>query len=173
MKLVSLAGITAYRMHTPRWAVSPTSGEGAARHGGRANRPSVDALYLSLDTQTAIHEYQQVSTLLPPGTLTSYVLTVNPVIDFTNGYSASEWPLIWEDFYCDWRQLWFEKRIEPPSWIAGDVAIASGAKGILFLSNVCAGGKNLVLFNGSMTDVDSLKVHDPNNALPKNQSSWM
>ena len=42
---------------------------GAAAHGGRANRPRVAALYMALDTETAIKEYQQVSMLLPPGTL--------------------------------------------------------------------------------------------------------
>ncbi|MDI1339520.1 MAG: RES domain-containing protein [Burkholderiaceae bacterium] len=49
-------------MHVPRWAVAPTSGAGAGKHGGRANRPGVDALYLALETATAIREYQQVST---------------------------------------------------------------------------------------------------------------
>lgn len=105
MKLTALADVTAYRRHVPRWAVAPTSGAGAAKHGGRANRPGVDALYLALETETAVREYQQVSTLLPPGTLTSYQLTAAPMVDFTAGYSASVWAPIWEDFYCDWRKL--------------------------------------------------------------------
>ncbi|WP_366145778.1 RES domain-containing protein [Polaromonas sp.] len=62
MKPTGLADVTAYRMHVPRWAVAPTSGAGAGKHGGRANRPGVDALYLALETATAIREYQQVST---------------------------------------------------------------------------------------------------------------
>lgn len=86
MKLTALADVTAYRMHVPRWAVAPTSGAGAGKHGGRVNRPGVDALYLALET--AVRECQQVSTLLPPGTLTSYQLTAAPVVDFTAGYSA-------------------------------------------------------------------------------------
>ncbi|WP_422620224.1 RES domain-containing protein [Rhodoferax ferrireducens] len=69
-------------MPVPRWAVAPTSGAGAAKHGGRANRPGVEALYLAMETETAVREYQQVSTLLPPGTLTSYRLTAAPVVDF-------------------------------------------------------------------------------------------
>ena len=32
---------TTYRMHSPKWASEPTSGRGAATHGGRANRPGV------------------------------------------------------------------------------------------------------------------------------------
>jgi RES domain-containing protein len=85
MKLTELAEATVYRNHVPRWAVAPTSGAGAGKHGGRVNRPGVEALYLALETETAIREYQQVSTLLPPGTLTSYQLTVAPVVDFTGG----------------------------------------------------------------------------------------
>jgi RES domain-containing protein len=46
MKLIELVDTTAYRMHLPRWAVSPMSGAGASKHGGRANRPGVEALYL-------------------------------------------------------------------------------------------------------------------------------
>ena len=54
MKLVTLTDVTAYRMHAPKWAVAPTSGAGAGKHGGRANRPGVDAIYLALETPTAI-----------------------------------------------------------------------------------------------------------------------
>lgn len=38
----------AYRVHDPKWAYAPTSGAGAGSHGGRANRPGISALYLSL-----------------------------------------------------------------------------------------------------------------------------
>lgn len=61
---------------------------GEGKHGGRAKRPGVDTRYLALETETAIREYQQVSTLLPPGMLTSYQLTVAPVVHFTAGFSA-------------------------------------------------------------------------------------
>jgi RES domain-containing protein len=66
MILTQLENLTAYRMHAPIWAVAPTSGAGAAKHGGRVNRPGVAALYLALDIETAVKEFQQVSTLLPP-----------------------------------------------------------------------------------------------------------
>ncbi|MDQ3185149.1 MAG: RES domain-containing protein [Pseudomonadota bacterium] len=89
MILAQLDNVTAYRMHVPKWAVRPISGAGAAKHGGRVNRPNIEALYLSLDTNTAILEYKQVSTLLRPGTLTTYQLTADPIVDFTKGYSAS------------------------------------------------------------------------------------
>jgi RES domain-containing protein len=172
MKLIDLADVTVYRMHVPRWAVAPTSGEGAGKHGGRANRPGLDALYLAMETETAIREYQQVSTLLPPGTLTSYQLTVGPVADFTAGYNATAWEPIWEDFYCDWRELWFNQRVEPPSWAVGDMLIAAGVKGILFPSSLSTGGTNLVLFTQLLVAPDRLEVFDPGQSLPRSQASW-
>lgn len=91
----------------PQVAVAPTSGAGAGKHGGRANRIGLNALYLALDVNTAVREYQQISPLMPPGTLVSYQLTVDPIVDFTSGYHAEKWLPIWEDFYCDWRGCWF------------------------------------------------------------------
>ncbi len=55
-----------FRAHTPRWASRPISGAGAAAKGGRSNCEGVEALYLSLDALTALREYQQTSSFLPP-----------------------------------------------------------------------------------------------------------
>ena len=129
MIFIPVRGWTAYRMLTPKWAGTPASGAGAAEHGGRANRPGVATLYLALDEQTAIDEYRGVSTLLAPGTLVSYRVTADPILDFRAGFDPGQWPALWEEFYCDWRELWFNQHIEPPSWVLGDEAIASGAKG--------------------------------------------
>ena len=68
-----------------------TSGAGAATHGGRANRPGTRALYLALETETAVREHQQLSPLMPPDTLVSYTVRVAPVIDFRAGYGAARW----------------------------------------------------------------------------------
>ncbi len=162
----------AYRMHTPKWAMSPTSGSGAAAHGGRLNRIGLEALYLALETETAVKEYQQVSTLLPPGTLVSYQISVAKVADFRAGFDAAHWSAIWNDFFCDWRALWFNERIEPPSWVIADEAIAQGAQGILFASAAVPGGCNLVLFPSMLSASDDVRVFDPSAALPKNQDSW-
>jgi RES domain-containing protein len=148
----------------------PISGAGAAKHGGRVNRPGVEALYLSLDTNTAILEYKQVSTLLPPGMLTSYHVIADPVVDFTQGYNASSWDPIWQDFYCDWRELWFNQHIEPPSWGIGDEVIA-GAKGILFRSHCPGGDMNLVLYPETFRNSDFISVYDPDGSLQK-RSLW-
>ena len=132
MILTRLDKLLACRMHTPKWAVQPTSGLGAAKRGGRVNRPGVEALYLSLERETAIQEYQQLSELLPPGLLVSYQVTVDSVVDFRRGYSTPEWDPLWENFYCDWRELWFNQHIEPPSWLIGDTVMAAGASRCAF-----------------------------------------
>ena len=172
MILTELGPLTAYRMHTPRWATAPTSGAGAATHGGRANRTGTSALYLALEPETAVREYQQLSPLMPPGTLVSYTVRVAPILDFRAGYDAARWSDLWEEFHCDWRELWFNQWVEPPSWVLADEAIAAGAKGILFVSKLAPSGLNLVIYNDMLTADDTLQVYDPTGALPKNQDSW-
>jgi RES domain-containing protein len=172
MIFTAVEALAAYRMHLPKWAVTPLSGGGAAQHGGRANRPGVAALYLALDTDTAIKEYQQISSLLPPGTLVSYRVTASAIVDFRQGYDDQHWSPLWEEFFCDWRELWFNRYVEPPSWVLADEVIAAGGKGILFPSRLSASGVNLVLFTDFLTSVDEIEVHDPTRALPKNQDSW-
>ena len=163
---------TAYRMLSPRWATAPTSGGGAALQGGRANRRGMPALYLSLETETAIREYQQASSLLPPGTMVSYRVRLSQIVDFSSGYNSREWDPIWEDFGCDWRELWFNQHFEPPSWNAADEAIATGTKGILFRSQVAPPGLNLVIFTETLDGEDVLEPYDPAGLLPKTQDSW-
>jgi len=160
----------AYRVHDPKWSYAPTSGAGAGSHGGRANRPGVDALYLSLDLATALAEYQQLDALMPPALMVSYKISANPVIDFRLGFT-DEWDPLWQDFFCDWRKMHFNQGIEPPSWVIGDHVLAAGGKGILFKS-VITGGTNLVMYNDALDVSESIAVHDPNHALPKNQDSW-
>ena len=163
---------TAFRMHAPRWATAPTSGEGAALHGGRANRRGVPALYLSLDSATAVAEYQQLSRLMPPGTLVSYTVRLESVVDFSAGFDAATWSPLWEDFGNDWRQLWFGERIEPPSWVLGDEVVAAGAQGLLFRSLVAPSGLNLVVYPDALGPLDELTVYDPEGSLPTSQASW-
>ena len=160
----------AYRMLSPKWATAPTSGAGAARQGGRANRPDVPALYLALDALTAIEEYKQTSTLLPPGTLITYSVRLSRVADFSAGHTR-DWDPLWEDFGCDWRELWFNRHIEPPSWVVADHALSAGAQGILFRSQVAPPGLNLVVYTESLTKDDELSFYDPQGSLPKTQDS--
>lgn len=72
-----------YRYLTPKWAFLPTSGAGAAIDGGRFNRPGVEALYLSLSAQTALEEYRQGASIIPPATLAAYKVTLAEVADLS------------------------------------------------------------------------------------------
>jgi RES domain-containing protein len=110
--------------------------------------------------------------LLPPGTLVSYHVTATPIVDFRHGYHPAQWSPLWEEFFCDWRELWFNQRVEPPSWVLADEAIAAGAKGILFPTRLPPAGTNLVLYTELLGAADAIVVHDPAGALPKNQDSW-
>lgn len=159
-----------YRIHDPKWAYAPTSAAGAGRYGGRANRPGINALYLSLELETALAEYKQIDALLPPALIVSYQIIVNSMVDFGNGFTAT-WDSLWQDFFCDWRKMHFNEEIEPPSWVIGDQVLAVGGQGIIFKS-VITGGTNLVVYNDTLGAFDSIVTYDPNEALPKNQSSW-
>ena len=102
------------RVHQPKWSFAPTSGAGAGTYGGRANRPGINALYLSLGLETALTEYQQLDALLPPGLMVSYNVSVDAIVDFRGGFTSG-WDALWQDFYCDWRNMHFNQGIEPPS----------------------------------------------------------
>ena len=77
----------AYRAHNPRWSWTPLSGEGARIHGGRFNAKGTPALYLALDLNTAIIEFNQgfPFRLVPPVTIVSYAVDCDDLIDLTNG----------------------------------------------------------------------------------------
>lgn len=93
-----------YRFNTPRWSYRPTSGAGAAKVGGRFNRPGVEALYLSRSVETASAEYQQDEPLMPPGTLVTCRIALSNVVDFQKGYIRGDWDELWADWHCEWRK---------------------------------------------------------------------
>jgi len=86
-----------YRFNTPRWSYRPTSGAGAAKVGGRFNRPGVEALYLSRSVETASAEYQQDEPLMPPGMLVTYRIALSEIVDFQKGYERQGWDDLWAD----------------------------------------------------------------------------
>ena len=103
----------------------------------------------------------------------TYQISAAPIVDFREGFNAREWDPLWEDFYCDWRALWFNNRIEPPSWVLGDLVLSAGAKGVLFNSRLASTSTNLVLYPNVFDEADTMSVFDPAGALPKNQTSWV
>ena len=166
-----LDGALFYRAHTPQWASQPLSGAGAARAGGRFNRPGLHALYLADSTATALAEYHQLDSLLPPCTLVTYRVALARVVDLRTGYVASAWGPLWQEWACEWRRMSVGDRIEPPSWLLGDEVVEAGCSGLLFPSTRST-GLNLVVYTDQLAESDELLVHDPGAALPRDRRSW-
>lgn len=161
-----------YRYLTPRWAFLPLSGAGAAKAGGRFNRPGVEALYLSTEPETALAEYRQGSSLPNPATLAAYVTDLYDVVDLSTGYAAASWAPEWSGWSCEWRWIARVERKVPTSWLLGDEVIRAGCAGLLFPSTHRSDGVNLVVFPANLSAADSLTVHDPGAMLPRDQRSW-
>ena len=160
-----------YRAHTPQWASQPLSGAGAALHGGRLNRRGTHALYLSSSVDTALAEYQQLSSLMPPCTLVTYRVVLQRVVDFRAGYDPRHWSPLWQELSCNWRRLALLEETEPPSWLLGDDVLRAGHSGVLFPSERSQ-GVNLVIYPDALGPQDQLTVYDPDGALPKDRRSW-
>lgn len=104
--IVAPVDLLAYRMLTPRWSFQPLSGAGAAREGGRFNRPRTPALYLSLEPETAVAEFSQAEPLFSPGVLACFRIRVEQVADLREGYNRN-WDPLWREWDCEWKRLWF------------------------------------------------------------------
>jgi RES domain-containing protein len=156
-----------YRVISPVYASTPLSGMGAARQGGRFNRPGQEALYLSLDRDTALAEYQQDNPWLPPGTICTFFVRKLRVANFQAGFNPKKWSSLWADFAVDWRAEWFGKFIEPPTWCMADDVAAAELDGILFPSQARSGGINLVIYRSASRPEKQLQVFDPGDVLKK------
>ncbi|WP_416260268.1 RES family NAD+ phosphorylase [Gibbsiella quercinecans] len=154
-----------YRLIVPSYARTPCSGMGAARQGGRFNRPEQEALYLAADIDTALAEYQQDNPWLQPGTICTFFANGMRVADLSAGFDPEYWNDLWADFAIDWRTERFAKSIEPVTWYMADEVIAAGLDGILFPSQARPGGINLVLYRSSQLNEVQLKVYDPAGSL--------
>ena len=156
-----------YRVIVPAFAGTPLSGMGAARQGGRFNRPGQEALYLSLDETTALAEYRQDNPWLPPGTICTFFADGLRVADLSGGFDPAWWSAVWADYALDWRAEWFGRSVEPPTWYMADDALAAGLDGIVFPSQASPGGVNLVVYGSSLRPTSELDVYDPDGTLTK------
>lgn len=131
-----------WRMLAIAWQHRPLSGDGAAKLGGRWNRPGQAALYLSADHATAIAEFHQ--DLVQPGTLAPYDIRSSAIVDLTRGDVADE------ILFAEWRRIVAIEKAVPPGWKIVDKALAGGAHGVLVPSaQRRRGGVNLVLWRWS------------------------
>jgi RES domain-containing protein len=170
----------AYRAHNPRWAYLPTSGEGAARHGGRFNRRGVPALYLSLDLTTAWLEAQQgLPFKAQPMTLVAYRVCCRRVADVSGPDILAAAGVDPADLACAWEDL-AGRGAEPPSWRLADALIAAGFQGAIVPSFApapnpgpdAAQSRNLVLWRWSPEPPCAVQVIDDLGRLPRDDRGW-
>lgn len=161
-----------WRIHAPRWAFAPLSGEGAARTGGRLNRPGTPALYLAFEHGTAIQEYEQ-DLGWRPGTLCAYRVS-GRFADLREDHALEELGFRGPDLRCPWKLLAFSRPMqEPPSWRLADALQASRVSGAIYPSQASSAGTNLVLWRWNARGGAKVEVLDPLRDLPRDQASWL
>ncbi len=157
-----------YRAHNPRWAFAPTSGEGAARFGGRFNPKGIPALYTSLRLETAWLEAQQGFAFKPqPMTMVAYEVDCDDVADLTDPALRAELGCAWEDLAS--------RRLPVPSWQLAERLIAEGiaaAKVPCFAARARPDDLNLVFWRWSEAPPHRVHAVDAHGRLPKDDIAW-
>ncbi|MDE0420622.1 MAG: RES domain-containing protein [Gammaproteobacteria bacterium] len=134
--------------------IGPLSGEGAARHGGRFNRPVTPALYTSLDPVTAWFEAQQAFVFKPqPMTLVTYEVDCDHLADLEDKGTLARLNASAIDLACPWEDL-ADRGMTPPTWRLVDRLLAAGAHGAMAPSQAPGappGAVNLVFWQRDAT----------------------
>jgi len=171
---VRFSGVV-FRAHHPRWSFLPTSGEGAARHGGRFNPKGTPAIYTSLRQETAWLEAQQgFAFKAQPMTMISYRVDCEDIIDLRDRPECERLGVTPADIACPWENL-ASKGSEPPSWAIARRLIAMKVAGIIvpsFASGASAIDVNLVFWRWSDDTPHQVRAVDDHDRLPKNDASW-
>ena len=166
---------TAYRAHHPRWSFRPTSGEGAAIHGGRFNPKGMPALYLSLDLVTAIKEANQGFTRkMEPYVMCSYDVDCEDIVDLSDASGRRAADVEESVLSAGWFSH-IAAGTKPPQWRLVESLVAKGAAGALvpsYAPEAMAPDRNLVLWRWGQGLPHKVEVFDASGRLPRNQLSW-
>lgn len=164
-----------FRAHNPRWSFAPTSGDGAARYGGRFNPIGTPALYTSMRMETAWLEAQQgLPFKAQPLTICAYDVDCDFVLDLTDTDARARYALSLADLSCAWEDM-ADRGHKPPSWRLAEDLIAAGVSGIIvpsFAPGVAASDQNVVFWRWSPDLPCRLTVIDDERRLPRDGSSW-
>jgi RES domain-containing protein len=164
-----------YRAHHPRWAFAPSSGEGAARYGGRFNPPGMPALYTALRMETAWLEAQQAFPFkAQPMTLCAYTVDCEDVVDLTDPAMLAAHAVSPHDLACPWEDLSMRGQI-PPSWVLARRLSGEGVAAIVvpsFAAGATVADRNAVFWQWNEIPPHQVKVVDDQGRLPRNESSW-
>ncbi len=166
---------TVFRAHNPRWSFAPTSGDGAARYGGRFNPVGMAALYTSLRPETAWREAQQgLPFKAQPLTICGYVADCADMADLTDPTQRRFWDIAPEDLSCAWEAI-LERGATPPGWAMAKQLHAAGIAGIIvpsFAPGALAQDRNAVFWRWQDRPPHQVAVIDDEQRLPRNQRSW-
>lgn len=170
---------TVVRAAKPYWTYRPTSGEGAARHGGRFNPIGTPALYASFSFNTAAKE---VRFSLNADPYTFYFLEVDcaDIADLSNAAVRRKLRIKWSDLECPNWESNMNKGIEPACHVLTKRLVADGYAGIVvdsFATGATADDLNLVLWHwDDVTESEEPTRHAERvlkrEQLPHDRSSW-
>lgn len=164
-----------YRAHNPKWAYAPTSGAGAARHGGRFNPPRIEALYTSTSYKTAFTEAQQGLPLkMQPLTIVSYVVDHASILDLSLSEARESADVDYATLACAWFRI-KEAAGVPPSWSLANRLIKQGVGGIIvpsFADGASPDATNVVFWRWGEGAPCQVRVVDDEDRLPADQRSW-
>ena len=163
------------RAHEPQRSYKPLSGEGAARRGRRFNPKGVPALYLAQTLLGAVAEAnQKVAFKIRPCVLCAYEVDCEGVADLRDHSGCAGEDVRPEDLACALFADLTAAR-EPPSWALVRRLNAAGRAGALvpsFAPGAVDGDHNLVLWHWNDDPARRVTVHDPDQRLPSDRSSW-
>lgn len=164
-----------YRAHNPRWSFAPTSGDGAARYGGRFNPVGVPALYTSRRMETAWLEAQQGFPFkAQPLTICAYEVDCTDVADLGDEDGRRDHGVALSDLACAWEDL-TGRGVEPPSWRVAKRLMGEGYAGMIVPSFAPGAGpadRNVVFWRWSDTLPYQVLVIDDEARLPRDGRSW-
>lgn len=164
-----------YRGHDPRWSFTPLSGAGAAKTGGRFNRPGTATLYLAGDIMTAVNECMQGFTQrLQPLTICEYDVDCMPIAYLGDAAGCAALAVNPADLACAWLSDQRAGRT-PASWRIAEALRQQGFAGLLvpsFAPGARPDARNLVLWRWGPDLPTRVSLFDPANRLPQDQSSW-
>ena len=167
---------TVFRAHNPRWSFAPTSGDGAARYGGRFNPVGVPALYTSLRMETAWQEAQQGFPFkAQPLTVCAYDVDCTDVADLTEPGQSAMWNVAPAHLACPWEAL-SHQGATPPSWQVAERLRAAGVAAVIvpsYAPRALASDRNLVFWRWADTLPHKVAVIDDQHRLPRDGRSWM
>ena len=170
---------TVIRAAKPYWTYLPTSGDGAAEHGGRFNTIGTPALYTSFSFNTAAKE---VSFSLNNDPYTFYFLEVDckDIADLSDPKVRKKLKVDWSDLECPNWESDMNKGVEPACHALAKRLIDEGYAGIIvnsFARGATPDDLNLVLWKwDDVTEVETASDHTvrvlERAALPRDTRSW-